>query len=94
MVESRTPLPVKEVNELFRTLILPGEGYGLKLTEKRGVMLSGLAHRQWIEIRGRVSIMGRGEEVGTRRQTAQIESNREVRVKSLHICDSTTGCFF
>jgi hypothetical protein len=38
--------------------------------------------------------MGRGEEVGARRQAAQIESDREVGVKSLHICDSVAGCFF
>jgi hypothetical protein len=38
--------------------------------------------------------MGCGEEIGARRQAAQIESDREVRVKSLHICDSTPGCFF
>ncbi len=38
--------------------------------------------------------MGRGEEVGTPRQAAQIESNREVRVKPLDVCDSTTASFF
>jgi hypothetical protein len=36
--------------------------------------------------------MSRGEETGSGRQAAKIESNREVRVKSLHICDSMAGC--
>ena len=38
--------------------------------------------------------MGRGEEVGARRQAAQIESNREVGVKSLAPCNSMAGRFF
>ena len=38
--------------------------------------------------------MGRGEEVGAGRQATKIENDREVRVKSLDICDSTPGCFF
>lgn len=37
--------------------------------------------------------MDRGEEVGAGRQASKIESDREVRVKSLHICDSMAGCF-
>src|SRR5580658_10833643 len=42
-----------------------------------------LAYRQWIEIRRRVSLMGRGKEVGAGRQPAQIQSNREVGVHPL-----------
>ena len=38
--------------------------------------------------------MGRSEEVGARRQATKVESDREIRVKSLHIRDCTTGCFF
>ena len=38
--------------------------------------------------------MGCGEEVGARRLVAQIENDRKVSMKSLHLCDSTAGCFF
>ena len=38
--------------------------------------------------------MGRGEEVGARRQAAQIENDCKIRVKSLDNCNSTPGCFF
>jgi hypothetical protein len=47
-VENRNPLPAKEVNELFRTLILPT----LDAASNDGsVTLSGSADSQWVKIR-------------------------------------------
>jgi hypothetical protein len=52
-----------------------------------------LAHRQWVEVRSWISLMGGTEKVGAWQKGAQIESDCELRMKSLHSCNCTASCF-
>jgi len=51
--------------------------------------MAALIDAQWIKIRGWISLMGRGEEIGAWMQTSKIEGDREVGMKSLNLSDCT-----
>jgi hypothetical protein len=56
----------------------------------RRELMAVLIDAQWIKIRGWISLMSRGEEIGAWMQTSKIESDGEVGMKSLNLSDCTS----